>query len=137
MQNKHRQDLKAMGIHLPHNIRILKIKSKNFLLRPDLAPSNLLFSMSFVEIGSGTLRPYHALVLLAPISWYTVSFCTSNASVRTLKKAWEYFSKLYNFHNLLKAISFQKNISSSFFHYFYRTVACTETNNPSSESFGS
>ena len=28
MQNKHCWNFKAMGIHLPHNIRILKIKSK-------------------------------------------------------------------------------------------------------------
>ena len=28
MQNKHCRNLKAMGIHLPHNIRILKIKLK-------------------------------------------------------------------------------------------------------------
>ena len=32
-----------MGMHLAHNIRILKIKLKKKILRPYLAPLNLLF----------------------------------------------------------------------------------------------
>ena len=45
-----------MGIHLAHNIRILKIKLKRKILRPDLAPLNLLFfSMSLAARGRGTL----------------------------------------------------------------------------------
>ena len=43
MQNKPCWNSKLMGIHLAHNIRILKIKLKKKKLRPDFAPLNLLF----------------------------------------------------------------------------------------------
>ena len=113
MENKPCWNSKSMGMHLAHNIRILKIKSKkNFFASWLSSVKFTFFSMSF-------------------------GFCTSNGSVRILKKAWEFFSKWYNFHNLLQVISFQKNISSSFFQYSDRTVACTETNDTSAESLGS
>ena len=69
--------------------------------------------------------------------WCIVCFSTSNGSFRILIKAWEFFSKWYNFHNILKIISFQKNISSNFFQYSDRTLACIETNDTSAESLGS
>ena len=124
-----------MGIHLVHNIRIRLARLKKNL-RPDLAPLNLLFFQCLLrQVGVAPFWPCHALVLLAPNSWD--SFCTSNSSVRILKKTWNFFSKWYNFHNLLKVISFQKNISSSFFQYSDRTVASTETNDTSAESLWS
>ena len=43
MENKPCWNSKAMGMHLAHNIRIIKNKLKKKILRPDLAPSNLLF----------------------------------------------------------------------------------------------
>ena len=55
-------------------------------------------------------------------------------SFRILKKAWDFFSKWYYFHNLLNEISFQINISSIFFQYSERTIDSTETNNTSAES---
>jgi hypothetical protein len=45
-----------MGIHLAHNIRILKKKLKKKILRPDLAPLNLLFFQClFAASGRGAL----------------------------------------------------------------------------------
>jgi hypothetical protein len=53
-QNKPCWNSKAMGIHLAHNIRILKIKFKKKNLRPDLAPLNLLFfQCPFAASGRG------------------------------------------------------------------------------------
>ena len=74
----------------------------------------------------------------APKSWVStlfveVSYVSCNGSLRILKKAWEFFSRWYHFHNFLKIISFQKNISSSFFQYSDRTVASTEANDTSTE----
>ena len=108
-------------------------------MRPDLAPLNLLFfSMSFSASKRGTLltMPHPFLFQKAEIPSFLliVCFCTSNGSVRILKKTWDFFSKWYYFHNLLKVISFQKNISSSFFQYFDRTAASTVTNDTSAES---
>ena len=46
-----------MGMHLAHNIRILKIKSKKKILRPDLAPS-------FAASGHGTLLTIFNILML-------------------------------------------------------------------------
>ena len=52
-----------MGMHLAHNIRILKIKSKKKILRPDLAPLNLLFYQCLLQqVGVAPSWPYLALV---------------------------------------------------------------------------
>ena len=66
--------------------------------------------------------------------WCIIFYCTSNSSFRILKKTWDFFSKWYYFHNLLKVISFQKNIFSRFFKYSDRMVASTVTNDTSAES---
>ena len=55
---------------LAHNIRILKIKSKKFFLRPDLAPLNLLFFQCLLrQVAVAPSWLCHAHVLLAPNSW--------------------------------------------------------------------
>ena len=62
-----------------------------------------------------------------------ICFCTSNGSVRILKKArGNIFLKWYYFEEIVKIVSFWKKISS-LFQYSERTVASTETNNTSAE----
>ena len=128
MQNKPCWNSKLMGIHLAHNIRILKIKLKKKILRPDFAPLNLLFfQCPFTVSGRGVplIMPHPFLsgskqLRSTAFCWCIVCFCNSNGSFRILKKTWDFFSKWYYFHNLLKEISFKKNISSSFFSIFWQ-----------------
>ena len=95
--------------------------TKIFFLRPDLAPLNLLFFQCiFVASGCEALliipRPQITFQLKkADLSVeVSVFFCTSNASFRILKNAWEVFSKQYYFHNSLKIILFQKIFPPAF-----------------------
>ena len=84
----------------------------------------------------------HALVCLAPNSWDQelsadisfVTVCTSNHSVRILKKArGNIILKWYYFEEIVKIVLFWKKISS-LFKYSERTVTSTVTNNISAES---
>ena len=69
--------------------------------------------------------------------WCIVCFCTSNGSIRILKKArGNIFLKWYYLEEIVKIVSFWKKFSS-LFQYSDRTVASTETNNTSAESLGS
>ena len=125
MQNKPCWNSKSMGMHFAHAIRILKIKSKNFFLRPDLAPSNLLFLFQCLlrKVGLAPSWPCHALFLLAPNSWdpklsADVSFVSVLAMVLS-----EYWKKLEeNFRNkIISAISqndenYENIFSSVFFN---------------------
>ena len=135
-----------MGIQLAHNKRILKIALKKIFFASWICSVKFafFFQCPLRKVGVTPSWSCHALVCLAPNSWdqelsADVSFVTVLAMV--LSEYWKrldiFFSKWYYFHNLLKVISFQKNISSSFFQYSDRTVASTETNDTSAESLWS
>ena len=134
-----------MGMHLAHNIRMLKIKSKKIFFASWLSSVKFtFFSMSFAARGRGILltmpRPCPSsskLLRSQAYCWCIICFCTSNGSVRILKKArGNIFLKWYYFEEIVKIVSFWKKISS-LFQYSDRTVASTETNNTSAESLGS
>ena len=107
-----------MGMHLGHNIRILKIKSKKFFLRPDLAPLNLLFFQCLLrQVGLAPSWTCHAHVFLAPNSWdpklsANVSFVSVLATV--LSEYWKKQEKIFFWNNitlrrLWKLYNFEKN----------------------------
>ena len=80
MENKPFRNSKSMGMHLAHNIRILKIKLKNFFLRPDLAPSNLLFFFNVFCGKQAWHPPDHATPLsfwlqIAKIPSFLLMYC--------------------------------------------------------------
>ena len=88
--------------------------------------------------------PCHTIVPQTPNSsdpklfcWCIVCFCTSNGSVRLLKKArGNIFLKWYYLEEIVKIVSYWKK-KSSLFQYSDRTVASAETNDTSAECLGS
>ena len=132
-----------MGMQLAHNISILKIELKNFFFASWISSVKFAFFFNVLlrQVSVAPSWSCHALFLLAPNSSdHELSADVSFVPVRSmvlskyLKRLEIFFSKWYNFHNLLKVRSLQKNISSSFFQYSDRTIASTETNDTSAES---
>ena len=132
-----------MGIHLAHNIRILKIKLKKKKFASWLSSVKFAFFFNVLLRQVGVAPPWscHALVLLAPNSWdqelsADVSFVSVLATVLS-----EYWKRLENFfqNDTIFTISskkyhFKKIFLLAFFQYSDRTVASTETNDTSAES---
>ena len=113
-----------MGMHLAHTISIIKNKSKNFVLRPDLAPSNLLFFQCLLQkVGVAPSWPCYALFLLFPNSWdpklsADVSFFSVLATV--LSEYWKKLEKIFfwteiTLRRLWKLCHFEKK-SQAFFN---------------------
>ena len=135
-----------MGMQLAHNISISKIELKKKFLASWICSVKFAFFFNVLlrQVSVAPSWSCHALFLLAPNSSdhelsADVSFVPVQSMVlsKYLKRLEIFFSKWYNFHNLLKVRSLQKNISSSFFQYSERTIASTETNNTSAESLWS
>ena len=132
-----------MGIHLPHSIRILKIKSKKkiFASRLSSVKFTFFFNVLLRQVGVAPSWPCHALVLLAPNSWdhelsADVLFVFVLATV--LSEYWKKLEEIFFWNDitlrrLWKLYHFEKKISS-LFQYSDRTIASTETNDTSTES---
>ena len=146
MQNKPCWNSKSMGMHLAHNIRILKIKSKKIFIASWLSSVKFTFIFQCL-LRQGGVAPYwpcHTLVPQAPNSWgpklsADVSFVSVKATV--LSEYWKkveeiFFLKWYCLEEIVKIVLFWKKFSS-FYQYSDRTVASTETNDTSAESLGS
>ena len=123
MQNKPCWNSKSMGMHLAHNIRILKIKSKKKNFASWLSSVKFtFFSMSFLQqVGVEPSWYYHALRLsickklsIRAFCWGIIFFCASNGSVRILKKARDFFFQMMPCIFLI-TVSFERNIFSSLF----------------------
>ena len=124
MQKKPCWNSKSIGMHLAHNIRILRIRLKFFFLRPDLAPLNLLFFQCLLrQVGVAPSWPCHALFLLFPNSWdpklsADVSFFSVLATV--LSEYWKKLEKIFfwneiTLRRLWKLCHFEKK-SQAFFN---------------------
>jgi hypothetical protein len=132
-----------MGIHLAHNIRLLKIelKKKKFGSWLGSVKFAFFFNVLLQQVGVVPSWSCHALFLQAPNSWdeelsADVSFVSVLATV--LSEYWKkarrnIFFKWYFFEEIVKIVSFWKKFSS-LFQYSERTVASTETNDTSAES---
>ena len=133
-----------MGIYLAHNIRILKIKLKKKIFASWLSSVKFAFFFNVLLRQVCVAPPWscQALVLLAPNSWdqelsADVSFLSVLATVLS-----EYWKRLENFfqNDTIFTISskkyhFKKIFPLAFFQYSDRTVASTETNDISAESW--
>ena len=114
-----------MGMHLAHNVRILKIKLNFFFFASWLSSVDFFFQCLLQQGGVAPSWTCHALFPQAPNSW--------DGSVRILKKArGNIFLKWYYLEEIVKIISFWKKFSSVF-----QYSASTETNDTSAESLGS